>query len=171
MKAFRVILQQLAGAVLALSLPALAAAQPVTTGHLTAELVRRWVLGDRPPHSLDLILQHETAEKLSAPGTRSGALLACAGEATFVARLPREATNPPSRVNLAVWRFRRERDIDPDGPVCAQTPRLPFRGTEVHTAAADQRRPATGGCGLEIHRVQREERFAFDDATLDKVRS
>lgn len=81
--------------------------------HLTAELVRRWVLGDRPPHSLDLILQHETAEKLSAPGTRSGALLACAGEATFVARLPREATNPPSRVNLAVWRFRRARDIDP----------------------------------------------------------
>lgn len=76
--------------------------------HLTAQLVRGWVLGARPPHSLDLILQHETAEKLSAPGTRSGALLACAGEATFVARLPRDATVPASRVDLAVWRFRRD---------------------------------------------------------------
>ena len=59
--------------------------------HLTAQLVAGWVLGPRPPAALDLVLQHETAEKLSAPGTRSGALLACAGEATFVARLPREA--------------------------------------------------------------------------------
>lgn len=81
--------------------------------HLTAELVRRWVLGDRPPHALDLVLQRETAEKLCAPGTRSGALLACAGEATFVARLPREATSPPSRVDLAVWRFRRDRAAAP----------------------------------------------------------
>lgn len=81
--------------------------------HLTAELVRRWVLGDRPPHALDLVLQRETAEKLSAPDTRSGALLACAGEATFVARLPREATTPHSRVDLAVWRFRRDRDAAP----------------------------------------------------------
>jgi len=81
--------------------------------HLTAQLVRGWVLGAQPPHSLDLILQHETAEKLSAPGTRSGALLASAGEATFVARLPREATVPPSRVDLAVWRFRRSPDAQP----------------------------------------------------------
>jgi 16S rRNA A1518/A1519 N6-dimethyltransferase RsmA/KsgA/DIM1 with predicted DNA glycosylase/AP lyase activity len=81
--------------------------------HLTAELVRRWILGTRPPHALDLILQHETAEKLSSPGTRSGALLRCAGEATFVARLPREATSPPSRVNLAVWRFRRAHAVEP----------------------------------------------------------
>jgi len=81
--------------------------------NLTATLVRGWILGPRPPHALDLILQHETAEKLSAPGTRSGALLACAGQATFVARLPREATSPPSRVNLAVWRFRRDHDAQP----------------------------------------------------------
>lgn len=80
---------------------------------LTAALVRGWILGPQPPHALDLILQHETAEKLSAPGTRSGALLACAGQATFVARLPREATTPPARVDLAVWRFRRGRDLDP----------------------------------------------------------
>lgn len=76
--------------------------------HLTAELVRGWVLGAAPPHALDLILQREAAEKLCAPGTRSGALLACAGQATFVARLDRAATSPPSRVDLAVWRFRRD---------------------------------------------------------------
>jgi 23S rRNA (adenine-N6)-dimethyltransferase len=81
--------------------------------NLTAALVRGWILGQRPPHALDLVLQHETAEKLSAPGTRSGALLACAGQATFVARLPREATIPSSRVNLAVWRFRRDHDVLP----------------------------------------------------------
>ncbi len=83
--------------------------------HLTAALVRGWILGPQPPHALDLILQHETAEKLSAPGTRSGALLACAGQATFVARLPREATTPPARVDLAVWRFRRDREADARG--------------------------------------------------------
>jgi 23S rRNA (adenine-N6)-dimethyltransferase len=82
---------------------------------LTAGLVRLWILGDRPPHSLDLVLQRETAEKLSAPGTRSGALLACAGQATFVARLDRAATSPPSRVDLAVWRFRRAPAADPAG--------------------------------------------------------
>ncbi len=81
--------------------------------HLTAGLIRGWILGMRPPRALDLVLQHEAAEKLSAPGTRSGALLACAGEATFVARLPREATVPASRVNLAVWRFRRNDDAEP----------------------------------------------------------
>jgi 16S rRNA A1518/A1519 N6-dimethyltransferase RsmA/KsgA/DIM1 with predicted DNA glycosylase/AP lyase activity len=81
--------------------------------HLTAQLVRSWILGPRPPRALDLILQRETAEKLCAPGTRSGALLACAGQATFVARLDRGSTNPPSRVDLAVWRFRRSREADP----------------------------------------------------------
>ncbi len=80
---------------------------------LTAQLVRGWVLGPRPPHALDLVLQHETAEKLSAPGTRSGALLACAGQATFVARLPRDATTPSARVDLAVWRFRRDYEALP----------------------------------------------------------
>ncbi len=81
--------------------------------HLTAGLIRGWILGSRPPRALDLILQRETAEKLSAPGTRSGALLACAGQATFVARLPREATVPSSRVDLAVWRFRRSSEAEP----------------------------------------------------------
>jgi 23S rRNA (adenine-N6)-dimethyltransferase len=81
--------------------------------NLTATLVAAWILGARPPHAVDLILQRETAEKLCAGGTRSGALLACAGAATFVARLPREATSPPSRVDLAVWRFRRDADASP----------------------------------------------------------
>ncbi|MEK7412275.1 MAG: rRNA adenine N-6-methyltransferase family protein [Planctomycetota bacterium] len=83
--------------------------------NLTAELVRNWIIDRDPPRALDLILQHETAEKLCGTEgrhTRSSALLACAGEATFVARLPREATTPSSRVDLAVWRFRRDLEVD-----------------------------------------------------------
>lgn len=75
--------------------------------HLTATLVRGWVVAAHPPRALDLVLQRQAAEKLAGRGTRAGALLACAGRAHVSARLPRDATSPPSRVDLAVWRFRR----------------------------------------------------------------
>jgi 16S rRNA A1518/A1519 N6-dimethyltransferase RsmA/KsgA/DIM1 with predicted DNA glycosylase/AP lyase activity len=78
--------------------------------NLSAVLVRAWILGDEPPWGLDLMLQREAAEKLTGtPGaqTRSSALIGLAGRAQMIARPPREATRPPSRVDLAVWRFRR----------------------------------------------------------------
>jgi 16S rRNA A1518/A1519 N6-dimethyltransferase RsmA/KsgA/DIM1 with predicted DNA glycosylase/AP lyase activity len=82
--------------------------------NLTATLVRRWLLGDHPgtpAAAIDLLLQREAAGKLcrSEHGghTRSSALIALAGRGWVPATLPRDATSPPSRVDLAVWSFRR----------------------------------------------------------------
>lgn len=79
--------------------------------NLTAELVRRWLLDPEPPTGLDLVLQRETAEKLTGRDrahTRSSALIRLAGKADVAAFLRREATDPPSRVDMAAWRFRRD---------------------------------------------------------------
>lgn len=81
--------------------------------NLTAELLRRWLLDPEPPHELDLILQRETAQKLTGregSHTRTSALVACAGRADVAAFLRRDATDPPSRVDMAAWRFRRHDD-------------------------------------------------------------
>lgn len=79
--------------------------------NLTAELVRRWLLDPDPPGGLDLILQRETAEKLTGrerSHSRSSALIRLAGMASVAAFLRRDATEPASRVDLAAWRFRRD---------------------------------------------------------------
>lgn len=78
--------------------------------NLTAEMVHRWLVDADAPIELDLVLQRETAQKLTGRDgshTRTSALVACAGRADVAAFLRREATTPPSRVDLAVWRFRR----------------------------------------------------------------
>lgn len=78
--------------------------------NLTAEMIRRWLLDADAPVALDLVLQRETAQKLTGRDgshTRTSALVACAGRADLAAFLRREATDPPSRVDLAAWRFRR----------------------------------------------------------------
>jgi 16S rRNA (adenine1518-N6/adenine1519-N6)-dimethyltransferase len=78
---------------------------------ITAALIRRWLLEPAaPPAGITLLLQREAAQKLcGAPGahTRSSALLAAAGAARVALRLPREAVQPPSRVDLAVWSWTR----------------------------------------------------------------
>jgi 23S rRNA (adenine-N6)-dimethyltransferase len=82
--------------------------------NLTAALVRRWLLADHPGEpcaAIDLVLQREAAAKLCGSGhgghSRSSALVALAGHGRIAATLPRDATDPPSRVDLAVWSFRR----------------------------------------------------------------
>jgi 16S rRNA A1518/A1519 N6-dimethyltransferase RsmA/KsgA/DIM1 with predicted DNA glycosylase/AP lyase activity len=73
--------------------------------------------------ALDLVLQAEAAQKLTGqPGaqSRTSVLVALAGSATVSLRLPRNATNPPSRVDLAVWSFRR----GPDAPQPAEMRRI-----------------------------------------------
>lgn len=85
--------------------------------NLTAELVGGWLLDADPPGGLDLVLQRETAEKLTGREgchTRSSAVIRLAGIATVAAFLRRDATDPPSRVDLAAWRFRRDGAIRPD---------------------------------------------------------
>lgn len=88
--------------------------------NLTALLVRRWLavdhLGDAAS-SLDLVLQAEAAQKLTGqPGyqSRTSVLVSLAGTARVSLRLPRNATTPPSRVDLALWSFKRSPDA-PDG--------------------------------------------------------
>jgi 16S rRNA A1518/A1519 N6-dimethyltransferase RsmA/KsgA/DIM1 with predicted DNA glycosylase/AP lyase activity len=89
--------------------PWLAVANPPFA--LTAALLRRWLLdAATPPSGITLVLQREAAQKLcgdpTGGHTRSSALLGAAGSAHVVLRLPRDATTPPSRVDLAVWCWR-----------------------------------------------------------------
>lgn len=84
--------------------------------NLTADLVRAWLLAAKPPHAITLVLQAEAARKLTgAPGmhTRSSTLAALAGRTGIAAEIPRDATSPPSRVDLALWSFRRHPQAKP----------------------------------------------------------
>lgn len=84
--------------------------------NLTAPLVRRWLLEVQPaPVAIHLILQREAAHKLTGGDgtqTRSSIIARLTGTPHVVRHLPREAVTPASRVDLAVWRHRR----DPDAP-------------------------------------------------------
>ncbi|TVR43968.1 MAG: hypothetical protein EA402_08315 [Planctomycetota bacterium] len=79
----------------------------------SAELLQHWILGSVAmglPTAIDLVLQAETARKLCPqPGawTRSGVLLAACGQARLGRVLGRRAVQPPSRVDLAWWSWRR----------------------------------------------------------------
>jgi 16S rRNA (adenine1518-N6/adenine1519-N6)-dimethyltransferase len=81
---------------------------------LTAALVRGWLLGlcpGDPPAALDLVLQREAIHKFGgAPAneSRTSVLVRLAGTPRMASELPRDATTPPSRVDLAVWSFRRD---------------------------------------------------------------
>jgi 16S rRNA A1518/A1519 N6-dimethyltransferase RsmA/KsgA/DIM1 with predicted DNA glycosylase/AP lyase activity len=94
--------------------------------NLTALLVRRWLAVDHPGDAagrLDLVLQAEAASKLTGqPGhqSRTSVLVALAGTAKVALRLPRHATAPPSRVDLALWSFRRS----PEAPAGAELRRI-----------------------------------------------
>ena len=86
--------------------------------NITAALVQRWIVGDvegriQLPDAFDLVLQREAAQKMTprqGEQTRTSVLVALAGRASVRCPLPRDATSPPSRVDLCVWSFRREPD-------------------------------------------------------------
>ncbi len=82
--------------------------------NLTAPLVRRWLLElDPAPDAIDLVLQREAAHKLTGSDgaqTRSSIIARLTGTPHVVRHLPRDAVTPPSRVDLAIWRHRRERE-------------------------------------------------------------
>ena len=88
---------------------------------LTSVLLRRWLLEDLPgawPSRIDLIIQMEAARRLC--GSRSyglsrlGVLCRLFGKPRLVRRLSREAVEPPSRVDLAIWSLsRRPRGLKP----------------------------------------------------------
>ncbi len=100
---------------------------------LTAELVRRFLLDAQRPLALDLVLQRETALKLTGyvppprvvnagprpmpgdgqPGhTRSSVLSWLVGNPAMRFVIPRDAVTPPSRVDLALWSL----TVVPDAP-------------------------------------------------------
>ncbi len=82
--------------------------------NLTAKLLNRWLVKEtEPPAAFDLVLQREVALKLTpVPGsmTRTAVLVSLTGRASLRVPLTREATSPPSRVDLALWCFRRKED-------------------------------------------------------------
>ncbi len=95
---------------------------------LTAALVRRWLLEEAaPPRALDLILQRQTAEKLSGTGlsdgqTRSSVLTHLAGRPRIRIHLHRDDVTPPSRVDLCLWSLARH--DDEDAPTTAELARI-----------------------------------------------
>lgn len=83
--------------------------------NLTAELLRRWLLGDAPagpPRAIDLILQFQAAQKICGlpQQTRTSVLVHLVGEARINKKLRRDDVRPPSRVDLCGWTFRRHMD-------------------------------------------------------------
>ncbi len=116
--------------------------------NLTAPLVHRWVVGeDPPPMAIDLVLQRETGMKMSPkPGeqNRTSVLMAVAGRASVRLLLPREATSPPSRVDLCVWSFRREEDGPNQAELRAVDKLLHIAFAGPHTMAEALRGLATG---------------------------
>lgn len=75
---------------------------------VTSALLRHWLLAwpGPPPTSIHLLLQREAAERLvGVPGQQSrwSVLLRLAGRPQVAGRLPRSATRPPSRVDLALF--------------------------------------------------------------------
>jgi 16S rRNA (adenine1518-N6/adenine1519-N6)-dimethyltransferase len=80
--------------------------------NLTAALVRWWLLDSHPaPVALDLVLQREAALKLTGGEgnhTRSSIIARLCGVPHLTRTLPRDVVSPPSRVDLAVWRHRRQ---------------------------------------------------------------
>jgi 16S rRNA A1518/A1519 N6-dimethyltransferase RsmA/KsgA/DIM1 with predicted DNA glycosylase/AP lyase activity len=83
--------------------------------NLTAELLRRWLLGDfpgGPPRALDLVLQFQTAQKITGipQRTRTSVLVNLVGSALICKRLRRDDVHPPSRVDLSGWTLRRGED-------------------------------------------------------------
>jgi 16S rRNA A1518/A1519 N6-dimethyltransferase RsmA/KsgA/DIM1 with predicted DNA glycosylase/AP lyase activity len=81
---------------------------------LTSTLVRRWLLTAQPPLAMTLVLQKEAAEKLTGVElghTRTSILSHLVGKPVIAHHLPRNAVTPPSRVDLAVWCFRRHAQI------------------------------------------------------------
>jgi 16S rRNA A1518/A1519 N6-dimethyltransferase RsmA/KsgA/DIM1 with predicted DNA glycosylase/AP lyase activity len=80
--------------------------------NLTAPLVRRWLLATQPaPVAIDLVLQRETAHKLTGGDgghTRSSIIARLCGTPHVTRHLPRDVVTPPSRVDLAVWSHRRD---------------------------------------------------------------
>jgi 16S rRNA A1518/A1519 N6-dimethyltransferase RsmA/KsgA/DIM1 with predicted DNA glycosylase/AP lyase activity len=130
---------------------------------LTAELVRGWLLMEAPPAAIDLVLQREAADKLTGGElghTRSSALATVAGAARRSLRLARDATDPPSRVDLAVWSFRRAASAPPAADLRAVDALLAIAFAGPRTMAEALRGTATG---IQIRRQGTAHGYAATD--------
>ncbi len=93
---------------------------------LTATLVRKWLLAEEPPLAMTVVLQKEAADKLTGDAlrhTRSSIISHLVGKPCVSKILPRNATTPPSRVDLAVWSHERHDEI-PSQALIEATDRL-----------------------------------------------
>jgi len=124
--------------------------------HITSALLQRWLLNAEGLAGATLLLQREAAKRLcGVPGQESrwSVLLRAAGTPRIAQLLPRHATQPPSRVDLAILHWTRRSD-GLDQPALQRLDRLlerAFAGT--HTVAAALRGLATP----EILRRQAKE--------------
>jgi 16S rRNA (adenine1518-N6/adenine1519-N6)-dimethyltransferase len=84
--------------------------------NLTAPLFKRWLTTDfpgGPPSAIDLVLQQQTAAKLTPqPGsyTHSSVLAALFGAARITRKLKRDDVFPSSHVPLSSWSLKRNAD-------------------------------------------------------------
>jgi 16S rRNA A1518/A1519 N6-dimethyltransferase RsmA/KsgA/DIM1 with predicted DNA glycosylase/AP lyase activity len=115
---------------------------------LTAPLVRRWLLESDPaPTAIELVLQREAALKLAGSEggqTRSSIIAHLCGTPQVVRHLPRDAVTPPSRVDLAVWRHRRDAEAPAATELAAVDRLLDTAFAGHHTMQEALRGLATG---------------------------
>jgi 23S rRNA (adenine-N6)-dimethyltransferase len=131
---------------------------------LTAPLVRRWLLEDRPaPVAIDLVLQREAALKLTGSAgahTRSSVIAHLCGTPRIPHLLPRTAVTPPSRVDLAVWCHRRSPDAPPPDELMTIDRLLESAFAGPRTMSEALRGLATG---IQIRRQAQEHGWHPDD--------
>jgi 16S rRNA A1518/A1519 N6-dimethyltransferase RsmA/KsgA/DIM1 with predicted DNA glycosylase/AP lyase activity len=132
--------------------------------NLTAALVRRWLVEVQPPPvAVHLVLQREAAHKLTGGDgaqTRSSIIARLTGTPHVVRHLPRDAVKPASRVDLAVWRHRR----DPEAPSPAELVAID-RLLDVAFAGPRSMGEALRGLatGVQIRRQASEQGWHADD--------
>jgi 16S rRNA A1518/A1519 N6-dimethyltransferase RsmA/KsgA/DIM1 with predicted DNA glycosylase/AP lyase activity len=106
---------------------------------ITSSLIRTFLLGewpDGPPSRLDLLLQREAVHKLGGAQrneSRSSVLVRLLGDPRMTLELRRSDVNPPSRVDLALWSWKR-RGEPPDHATLTALDRLlekAFAGTHT----------------------------------------
>lgn len=132
--------------------------------NLTAVLIRRWLLECQPaPVALDLVLQREAAHKLTGGDgaqTRSSIMARLTGTPQVRHHLPRDAVTPPSRVDLAVWCHRRDRNAPPADELVAIDRLLEVAFAGPRTMSEALRGLATG---TQVRRQAAEQGWHADD--------
>jgi 16S rRNA (adenine1518-N6/adenine1519-N6)-dimethyltransferase len=135
--------------------------------NITSSLIRRFLLDewpDGPPRALDLLLQKEAVHKLGGAQrneTRSSVLVRLLGDPRLGLELRRNDVAPPSRVDLALWSWKRRAETPERAELMAldrllekafagtHTMREALRGTATPTQL--KRQAAERGWEIDAH--------------------